>query len=85
LGKRQEQERRQNINFTTTTTTTPAATDDQFLDQKLDLITAGTKPFLKQHLLTKISRENCSTIISYIMAIQTETNVSEHYRFDNIH
>jgi hypothetical protein len=61
------------------------ATDDQFSDQKLDLITAGCKTFLKEHLLTKISRDNCSTIISYVMAIQTETNVSERYRFDNIY
>lgn len=56
-----------------------------FLDQKLDLITAGSKPYLKEHLLTKISRENCSVIVNYMLALQTETTVSDNYRFDTIH
>lgn len=30
---------------------------DLVLDQKLDLITAGAKPFLKDHLLTDFTRE----------------------------
>ncbi len=42
---------------------------DLVLDQKLDLITAGAKPFLKDHLLTKISRENCSIIVDYILSM----------------
>jgi hypothetical protein len=58
--------------------------NELFLDQKLDLITAGAKPFLKEHLLTKISRDNCTVIINYLLALQTETNVSDNYRFDTI-
>lgn len=33
--------------------------EDPLLDHKLDLITAGARPYLKEHLLNKISRENC--------------------------
>ncbi len=37
-----------------------------------------------EHLLTKISRENCTIIINYILAMQTEVNPSERYRIDTI-
>jgi hypothetical protein len=37
-----------------------------------------------EHLLTKISRENCTFIINYILAMQTEVNPSERYRIDTI-
>jgi hypothetical protein len=50
--------------------------EDPNFDRKLDLITAGAKPWLKQHLITKVSRENCLVIINYILAMQTETNTS---------
>jgi integrase/recombinase XerD len=58
--------------------------NDPNFDRKLDLITAGASRYLKQHLLTKISRENCSVIINYILAMQTETNTSQHYRVGTI-
>ena len=59
--------------------------DDPNFDRKLDLITAGARPFVKKHLLTKISKENCLNIIAYILAMQTEINPSERYRIDTIH
>ncbi|HKY11131.1 MAG TPA: hypothetical protein VJL79_04405 [Nitrososphaera sp.] len=59
--------------------------DDPNFDRKLDLIIAGAKPFLKEHLLTRISKENCIVIIAYILAMQTEINPSERYRIDTIH
>jgi hypothetical protein len=59
--------------------------NDPLFDQKLDLITAGARPYLKEHLLHKISRENCSVIINYILAMQTEINPSDSYRLDTIH
>ena len=59
--------------------------NDPLHDHKLDLITAGARPYLKEHLLNKISRENCLTIINYILAIQTETTLSDSYRLDTIH
>ncbi|MFL6309553.1 MAG: hypothetical protein ACJ70T_06110 [Nitrososphaera sp.] len=33
-------------------------------------------------MLTKISRENCTIIINYILAMQTEVNPSERYSID---
>jgi len=59
--------------------------DDPNFDRKLDLIIAGAKPFLKEHLLTRISKEKCIVIIAYILAMQTEINPSERYRIDTIH
>jgi hypothetical protein len=51
--------------------------DDPNLDRKLDDITAGAPPHLREHLLTRISPANCQTIINYILAIQTEVGPSE--------
>jgi integrase len=58
--------------------------EDPNFDRKLDLITEGGRPFVKEHLLTKISRKNCIIIINYILAMQTEVNPSERYRIDTI-
>jgi hypothetical protein len=41
--------------------------EDPNFDRKLDLVTAGAQPFVKEYLLTKISRENANTIIAYIL------------------
>lgn len=46
--------------------------NDPNFDRKLDAITAGAPPHLKEHLLTRISRENYQTICKYILAMQTE-------------
>ena len=58
-------------------------TDPNF-DRKLDAITAGAKPFVKEHLLTRISGENSLTIVNYILTLQTEVGPSESYRIDTI-
>ena len=42
--------------------------EDPNFDRKIDLITEGGRPFVKEHLLNKISRENCIIIINYILA-----------------
>jgi integrase/recombinase XerD len=59
--------------------------EDPNFDRKLDLITAGAKPFIKKHLLTRITKDNCLVIINYILAFQTEVNPSEKYRIDTIY
>jgi integrase len=59
--------------------------NDPNFDRKLDLITAGARPFYKEHLLNRITRENCLVIIDYILAMQTEINPSERYRIDTIY
>jgi hypothetical protein len=58
--------------------------EDPNFDRKLDLITAGARPFVKKHLLTKITRENCQIIINYILAMQTELSPAQTYRVDTI-
>jgi integrase len=37
-------------------------------------------PYIKQHMLQRISRENTSTIIEYILALRRETNLSLVYK-----
>lgn len=58
---------------------------DPNFDRKLDIVTAGARPYIKQHLLTRIPRENCITIVNYMLAMQTEVGPSERYRIDTIY
>src|SRR5215213_3923685 len=59
--------------------------EDPNFDRKLDTITAGAPPHLKQHLLTRISRENCQIICKYILTMQTEVAPTDSYRIGTIH
>jgi site-specific recombinase XerD len=58
--------------------------DGPNFERKLDLVTEGANPFLKKHMLTQITNENCLIIINYILAMQAETTVSERYRINTI-
>jgi hypothetical protein len=50
-------------------------------ERRLDELCQGLPPYIKRHLLGKISRENTSTIIEYIDAIRMEgTNLSIVYK-----
>ena len=64
--------------------TTVIIDNDVNFERKLDAITAGAKPYTKNHLLTKITRENCSLIVNYIIALQTEISPAQTYRLDII-
>ena len=59
--------------------------EDPNFDRKFDLVTDGAQPFLKKHLLTKITRENLQIMVDYIMAFQTETSPKPQYRLDTIY
>jgi integrase len=59
--------------------------DDPNFDRKLDLIISGGYPFIKGHLLQKITRENCVVIINYMLAFMTEVSPAQDYRLDTIH
>jgi hypothetical protein len=50
--------------------------NDPNYDRKLDAVTAGGVAYVKEHLLTKISRENCKVIVDYVLAMQTEIGPS---------
>jgi integrase/recombinase XerD len=57
---------------------------DPNFDRKLDLITEGAQPHLREHLLTKITHENCKTIIDYILVFIQESNPAQEYRNNTI-
>jgi hypothetical protein len=57
---------------------------DPNFERKLDLITEGAQPHLREHLLTKITKENCQTIIDYILAFMHESNPAQEYRSNTI-
>lgn len=58
--------------------------DDPNFERKIDAITAGARPFVKDHLLHRITRENCLTIVAYMLAMHTEVSPSQTYRLDTI-
>ena len=58
--------------------------DNPNFDRKLDVITAGALPHVKQHLLTKISRVNCKVIVNYMLIMQTEVSPSDSYRISTV-
>jgi hypothetical protein len=59
--------------------------DDPNFERKFDLVTDGAHPFVKDHLMTRITHENCKIIVDYIMAFQTEAGPSQQYRIDTIY
>ena len=59
--------------------------NDPNFDRKLDLITAGAQPYIKDHLLTRITKQNCLTLVAYILAFQTEVNPAPGYKIDTIY
>jgi hypothetical protein len=58
--------------------------NDPNFDRKLDIITTGARPHIKEHLLRKITRENCKIIVDYVLALLTEVGPAETYRIDTI-
>ncbi len=58
--------------------------DDPNFERKLEVVTACTKPFVKEHLLNKITRDNCKVIVNYILTMQTEISPTDPYRIDTI-
>ena len=59
--------------------------EDPNFDRKLDMVTTDSHKYVKQHLLTKITRHNCLTIITYILAFMTEVNPSQEHRIITIY
>lgn len=56
---------------------------DPLFDNKIDSITSGLRREYSRGLY-EISKENTLTITDYILAMRTETNLSDHYRMDLI-
>jgi integrase len=53
------------------------------IDRKIELITAGLRSEISRNLRS-ISSENITTIVSYILSMKTEINLSDSYRKDSI-
>ncbi|MFL6309580.1 MAG: hypothetical protein ACJ70T_06250, partial [Nitrososphaera sp.] len=66
---------------TTTTTTVREGGNEEredpvVFERKLDIATAGLHSYIREHLLTKISRENAAIIIGYILSMNSEIHLS---------
>jgi integrase/recombinase XerD len=57
---------------------------DPNFDRKFEAATAGTLPFVREHLLNRITHKQCQVIISYILAFQVESSLSETNRMHTI-
>jgi integrase/recombinase XerD len=53
---------------------------DKIANGKIDFATAGLFPFIYKHLTQNVSSENALNIAEYILAMKTETNLSDMYR-----
>lgn len=49
-------------------------------NRKIEFITAGLQPFIYKNMIQNISSENALKIAEYILAMKTETNISDAYR-----
>jgi hypothetical protein len=54
----------------------PSSNPNPNFERRLDAICEGLQPYIKRHLLEKISQENASMIIEYVHALRMETNLS---------
>jgi integrase/recombinase XerD len=57
--------------------------DTSVMDTKINLVTKGLSKEISNGLLS-ISKENSSVIVDYISAMDTEINLSDNYKKDNI-
>jgi len=57
---------------------------DPNFDRKLEMIMAGSRPYVREHLLTRITRKNCQVIIDYVLDFMTEVNPAQDYRLNTI-
>lgn len=53
--------------------------DSPLFDQKIESVTKGLEPCYRK-ALQKISKSNASIIVDYIISMQTEINLSDHYK-----
>jgi hypothetical protein len=58
--------------------------EDPNFEHRLDIAVAGAQPFVKDHLLTKITRANTAIIVAYILAFQTEVSPRQSYLIETI-
>jgi len=52
--------------------------NDPNFERRVDEITAGLNPYIKTHLLKKVSRANATIFINYIKAYMSESNLNDN-------
>jgi integrase len=61
---------------------TAAAIEDLAFNRNLAQATEHLDPYVRKHLYEKISRENASVIVDYILAMHSEIRLSDNYRLN---
>jgi integrase len=64
-------------------TTAKRAYNNVLFERMIEVVTSGLIPYY-QKLLYKISQDNASTIVDYIMSMRTEVNLADNYRQNTI-
>jgi integrase len=62
------------------TAATPTRDHEIITNRKIDFATAGLHPFIYKDLTQSVSPENALNIAEYVLAMKTETNLSDAYR-----
>jgi hypothetical protein len=62
----------------------PSPVEDLAFNRNLDRATEGLNDYVRKHLLEKISPENASIIVDYILAMHSEVRVADTYRLNTI-
>jgi integrase/recombinase XerD len=65
---------------TTATPTSKICDHENITNRKIDFATAGLHPFIYKDLTRNVSPENALNIAEYVLAMKTETNLSDAYR-----
>jgi hypothetical protein len=68
----------------TTIDKTPKTNVLPYLDSQIDKIARDLPANYARNLRALDNQKNIATIVNYVNAIEIETNVSEHYRRENI-
>ena len=72
------------LSSVTSSTTIATTTEDLVFNRNLERVTEGLNEYVRKHLLERISRENASVIVDYILAMHAEIRVSDNYRLNTI-
>lgn len=54
--------------------------EEEIFDRKLHAATSDLRRFYHNILVERVPRQNAQVIIDYILAMKTETNISDNYR-----
>lgn len=84
--RKEEQQQQQQHHYLIINKQQQNSNNNPLFDRKIEDIASGLIPYYSNLLykVASLNEENALTIINYINAIRTETNLSDHYRMDLI-